>query len=77
MQMYNLLYYSQNYSMTSGSLWSYHRDEINIDNDNAWDGNSFKYKARGKMPARPGNEGDTSWPPVPTLNVKSLSHLNI
>ena len=46
--------------MTSGSLWSYHRDEINIDNDNAWDGNSFKYKTRGKMPARPGNEGDTS-----------------
>ena len=29
MPMYNLLEYSNNYSMTSGSLWNYYRDEIN------------------------------------------------
>ena len=27
--MYNLLQYSDNYSMTSGSLRNYHRDEVN------------------------------------------------
>ena len=31
MPMYNLLEYSDNYSMTSGSLWNYYRDEINDD----------------------------------------------
>ena len=38
MPMYNLLEYSDNYSMTSGSLWNYYRDEVNDDeneNDNA------------------------------------------
>ena len=37
MPIYNLLEYSDNYSMTSGSLWNYYRDEINDDaneNDN-------------------------------------------
>ena len=29
--MYNLLEHSKNYSMTSGSLWNYYRDEINDD----------------------------------------------
>ena len=31
MPMYYLLEYSDNYSMTSGSLWNYYRDEINDD----------------------------------------------
>ena len=32
MSMYNLLQYSENYSMTSGSLWNIiNRDEINDD----------------------------------------------
>ena len=31
MPMYNLLEYSDNYSMASGSLWNYYRDEINDD----------------------------------------------
>ena len=31
MPMYNLLEYSDNYSMTSRSLWNFHRDEINAD----------------------------------------------
>ena len=30
MPMYNLLEYSDNYSMTSGYLWNYYRDEINV-----------------------------------------------
>ena len=29
MPMYNLLQYSDNYSMTSRSLWNYYRDEVN------------------------------------------------
>ena len=36
MPMYILLEYSDNYSMTSGSLWNYYRDEVNEnENDNA------------------------------------------
>ena len=44
MPMYNLLEYSQNYSMTSGSPWNYYRDKIDGVDDNASDGKSFKYK---------------------------------
>ena len=55
--MYNLLEYSDNYSMKSGSLWDYHRDEINNDvnendYDNRWNNNkiitskSFEYKTK-------------------------------
>ena len=29
MPMYNLLEYSDNYSMTSGRMWNYYRDEVN------------------------------------------------
>ena len=32
MLMYNLLEYSDNYALTSGSLWNYYRDERNDDN---------------------------------------------
>ena len=54
--MYNLLEYSDKFSMTSGSLWNYYRDEGNNsaneikDNDNMINNNqtttskSFKYK---------------------------------
>ena len=31
MPMYNLLQYSDNYTMTSGRLWNYYRDEVNAD----------------------------------------------
>ena len=30
-QMYNLLEYSENYSITSGSFWIYYGDEVNDD----------------------------------------------
>ena len=39
--MYNLLEYSGNYSLTTGSLWNYYRDEINDDeNENDNNGNN-------------------------------------
>ena len=31
MPMYNLLEHSDNYSVTSGSLWNNHRNEVNDD----------------------------------------------
>ena len=58
----NLLGYSQNYSMTSGSLWNYYRAEINDVDANASDSKLFKYKAKiiaktEARPDRPGNKG--------------------
>ena len=58
MPMYNLLEYSNNYSVTSGSLWDYYRDEINIsangsnannfriNNNKAITSKSFEYKTK-------------------------------
>ena len=47
--MYNLLEYSNNYSLISGSLWNYYRDEINVDeneiDDNDNNINNSKTKA--------------------------------
>ena len=47
--MYNLIEYSDNYSDTSGSLWSFERDDVdnnaNVTNDN--NAPPFKYKASG------------------------------
>ena len=62
MPMYNLLEYSQNYSMTSGSLWNCYRDQIGDFDDNVSDGKSFNYKTKivGKTPERPPQP-----PPVP------------
>ena len=57
MAIHNLLKYSDNYSMTWGSLWNYYRDEV-IDSANEMDDNnkinsekkptskSFEYKAK-------------------------------
>ena len=59
MPMYNLLEYSGNYSMTSGSLWNYYRDEINdsanenncannyrINNNKTATSKSFEYQTK-------------------------------
>ena len=58
MSMYNLLEYSDNFSVTSGSLWNYYRDEVSnyanefYDNYNIINSNKtttstfFKYKTR-------------------------------
>ena len=55
--MFNLLEYSDNYSMTSEGLWNYYRDDINDDgnknnaarikiNNKIKTGKSFEYKNR-------------------------------
>ena len=49
MPIYNSLEYSQHYYMTSGSLCNYYEDEIDDVNDNASDGNLFKYKTKKNM----------------------------
>ena len=58
MPMFDLLEYSNNYCMTSGSLWSYYKDEVNDDvNENKSDcyrmnnektkrSKSFEYKTK-------------------------------
>ena len=79
MPMYNLLEYSQNYSMTSGSLWNYYRDEIDDIDDNALDSKSFKYKTKivgttPEQPPQPSQNPDEIQPPqpaVPSLNVEA------
>ena len=60
MSRYNLLEHSDNYSMTSGSLWNYYRDEVNdaanendianyrVNNKQATTGRSFVYKTKIK-----------------------------
>ena len=46
MPMCNLLEQSQKFSVTSGSLSDYYRDEIDNVNNNASDGKSFNYKTK-------------------------------
>ena len=46
MPMYNLLDYSQNCSLKSGSLLNYYRDEIDEVDDNASDSKLFEYKTK-------------------------------
>ena len=41
MPMYNLLRYSGNYSVTSGSLWNYYRDKVNNDANENNDANNY------------------------------------
>ena len=49
MPMYNLLEYSNNYSMTSRSLWNYNKDEINDDENEIDDnGNEINNRKRTK-----------------------------
>ena len=71
MPMYDLLEYTKNYSLTSGSLWTYQRDEIDDVNSNTSDVKWFNYKMKIIIiaPERPANEIDANRLPVPTLNV--------
>ena len=52
MSMCNLLEYSDKYSITSGSLWNYFRDEVNyaansrINSNKTKASKSFKYKTK-------------------------------
>ena len=43
MPIYNLLEYSQDYSMTSGSLWNYYKEKIDDVDDNSSGGKIFGY----------------------------------
>ena len=84
MLMYNSWEYSQNYSITSGSLWNYYRNEIDNADDNALDCKSFQCKTkiigkteeRPQRPAQTGPDQDTNpWPqtnqpPIPPLNTE-------
>ena len=47
--------YNESYSMTSGCLWNYYRDEEYNVNHDASDGKSFKYKTKisEKIETRP------------------------
>ena len=42
MTIYYLLEYSDNFSMTSGSLWKYYRDELNDDTNENNDANNHR-----------------------------------
>ena len=44
--LYNMLEYSNNYSMTSGSLWNYYKAEIYVFKNNALWNKSFEYKIK-------------------------------
>ena len=77
MLIYNMLEYSQNYSMTSGSLWNYYRGETDDADYNASDDISFKYKTKivGKTPGRSewhGNEGDAVRPHRPAVSILNV-----
>ena len=55
----------QNYFMTSGSLWNYHRDEIDDVDDTASHGKSFNHKTKivGKTPQGPAQPEQQPQPP--------------
>ena len=44
MPMYNILEYSDNYSMTSGSLWNYYGDKVNDDANKNNDAGNYMIK---------------------------------
>ena len=46
MTLCNLLGYSRSYSITSGKLWNYCRDEIDGTDDYVSDDKSFEYKTK-------------------------------
>ena len=84
MPVYNLLEYSDNYSMTSGSFWNYYRDEICDEDDDISEGKSFNYKTKitGKTEIRHtqgGNEKENDRSPrdpVPPLRFwRTFAHI--
>ena len=44
MPMYNILEYSDNYSMTSESLWNYYGDKVNDDANKNNDAGNYRIK---------------------------------
>ena len=83
MLIYNLLEYTDNYSMTLGSFWNYYRDEVNDDaNENNDAGNheinnkktttskSFEYKTK-IIGSTPNNNSKTDAEVAVTLKYLS------
>ena len=50
--MYNLLEYSDNCCMTSGTLWNYYRDEVNDDKNEIDNANSNRINHKKTMPSK-------------------------
>ena len=60
MPMYSLIQYSDNYSIISGSLCQYYRDETTLNSDDTLDnfpGNSSSFKLKQKIIGSTGNDG--------------------
>ena len=55
MPMYNLLEYSESYSMTSGSLWNYYWDKMNDDANENNDAGNYRINNNKN------NREHTSW----------------
>ena len=53
MPMYNLLEYSDNYSMTSGSLWNYYRNEINDSANENSDKDNYRINSNNTTSSKP------------------------
>ena len=49
MSMYNLIEYSDNYSVTSGSFWGFKRDEIDNNTDVTNDDNALSFKCKASL----------------------------
>ena len=49
MPMYILIEYSDNYSDSSGSLWSFKRDEVTDNSDVTNDNNALSFKYKGSL----------------------------
>ena len=67
MPMYNLIEYNDNYSITSGSLWQYYKDDPN---DNIGNSESIKYKIKitGKTPNNGNTKDDETIVPLKYLS---------
>ena len=52
MSMYNLLEYSGNYSITSGSLFDYYRDEVNDDANENNDAGNYRVNNEKTMTSK-------------------------
>ena len=65
MPMYNLLEYSDHYSMTSGSLWKYYKDEVSDSADGNNDANTFRINSNKTTT----NNNAKLYLPVVTLSI--------
>ena len=75
--MYNLIEYSEDYSKTSGNLWQYYRDKLDLDkNSNIIDfpannNNSASFKFKEKITGQTRNGGTKDFEIMVPLNYLS------